>query len=255
MLKRSEREGTHWNIHFPLNVAYQNNKGNITPLVTIDLTLGFKISSTLTMPIKPKFSSDFLPSQIASIPSSTHSLTQTQLITQSQNTASIDCNYRIPAEVTHIDKSILLNWAEKAALQSFNFNAATIETELFKLQSCYTESGWTEFKTALDKSGNIEAIKAFHITMNSRLNGKIELIETQDNQWEIKLPLMVNWQSDKEEMTQLLTVDLTVGRKNNGDLGIMQIIATIAGSTSFKPYKILGPNPRQFAKHLIALSD
>ena len=38
--------------------------------------------------------------------------------------------------------------------------------------------------------------------------------------------LQVAYQNDKEKLTQLLTVDLLIGRKVNGDLGIMQMIAT-----------------------------
>ncbi|KTD13255.1 DotI/IcmL family type IV secretion protein [Legionella jamestowniensis] len=219
---RGEREGTQWNITLPFNVSYQNNKGKITQLVNIDLTLGFKISSK------------FLPSQVAPIPTPTGMINQPQSAYKPLATNTIDCNYRIPSEITGIDEKIILSWAEKATVQSFNFNAATIDQELFQLQSCYTENGWINFKSALDKSGNIQAIKSSHLTMNSQIDGKVELVEAQANQWKIRLPLKVNWQSDKEVMTQLLTVDLTVGRKINGNLGIMQIIATINGSTLFK---------------------
>ncbi len=38
-------------------------------------------------------------------------------------------------------------------------------------------------------------------------------------------PLQVVYQNDKEKLTQLLTVDVLIGRKISGDLGIMQMIA------------------------------
>ena len=40
------------------------------------------------------------------------------------------------------------------------------------------------------------------------------------------MPLQVVYQNDKEKVSQSLTIDLTVNRKINGDLGITQIIAT-----------------------------
>ncbi|HBD7393965.1 TPA: type IV secretion protein IcmL, partial [Legionella pneumophila] len=34
----------------------------------------------------------------------------------------IDCDYKISPEISHIDSDIILNWAEYAAILSFNFN-------------------------------------------------------------------------------------------------------------------------------------
>ena len=48
----------------------------------------------------------------------------------------------------------------------------------------------------------------------------------KDNQWKASVPLQVVYQNDKEKLTQLLTVNLLIGRKISGDLGIMQMIAT-----------------------------
>ena len=58
------------------------------------------------------------------------------------------------------------------------------------------------------------------------MNGAAQVTENKDNQWKITLPLQVVYQNDKEKVTQLLQVDLTVGRKPSGDLGITQMIAT-----------------------------
>lgn len=38
--------------------------------------------------------------------------------------------------------------------------------------------------------------------------------------------MQVVYQNDKEKLTQLLSVDVLVGRKVTGNLGIMQMIAT-----------------------------
>ncbi|CEK11562.1 DotI/IcmL family type IV secretion protein [Legionella hackeliae] len=237
---QSERDDKQWNITLPLDIAYQNDKGKITHLLNINFTFGWKINSHLDMAMLSKptlFNSnrqeppltssqqtqELLPTEIASLPGE---------FTNTPNT--IDCNYKIPAEITNIEERLILNWAEKATIQSFDFNAEMIDNQLEKLQSCYTEKGWLEFKTALDKSGNIEAIKALHLNMTGRMNGQAQLIESRVNQWKLKLPLEVVWQNDKTRTTQLLNVDLTIGRKANGDLGIMQIIATLGGTASLK---------------------
>ena len=71
-----------------------------------------------------------------------------------------------------------------------------------------------------------EAIQSQHLTVTSMADGDVKINPIKDNQWKITVPLQVAYQNDKEKLTQLLTVDLLIGRKVNGDLGIMQMIAT-----------------------------
>ncbi|STX43433.1 IcmL-like protein [Legionella donaldsonii] len=138
----------------------------------------------------------------------------------------IDCNYRIPAETTHIEQALVLKWAEKAAAQSFDFDYSTLDKQLLTLKSCYTDQGWQGFNDALQKSGNLNAIKSQQLMVSSMVNGTPTITELKENQWKVVLPLQVVYQNDKEKLTQPLTINLVVGRKISGDLGIMQMIAT-----------------------------
>ena len=101
-----------------------------------------------------------------------------------------------------------------------------------KLKTCFTDQGWTGFSSALEKSGNLEAIKTQKLTVSSQLDGQPQVTEAKENQWKITLPLQVVYQNDKEKVTQLLNVNLTVGRKVSGDLGIAQMIATPRTATT-----------------------
>lgn len=137
----------------------------------------------------------------------------------------INCNYKIPGEMKTINEDLVIKWAEYAATQSFDFNPVSIESQLQKLESCYTAKGWTNFKSALDKSGNIEAMRSQNFIMNSRVNGQIKLLRTGNNQWSIELPLQVVYQNKQVNVTQFLNVNLTMGRKPTGEFGIMRITA------------------------------
>lgn len=137
----------------------------------------------------------------------------------------IDCQYRLPAN-TPVEQSILKTWVEKAAVQSFDFSPATLDDQLIKLKPCFTDQGWQSFNDALQKSGNMNTIKSHKLTVSSQVNGEIVLNPTKDNQWKAKIPMQVVYQNEKEKLTQLLSVDLLIGRKMSGDLGILQIIAT-----------------------------
>lgn len=137
----------------------------------------------------------------------------------------INCMYRIPATST-IDEATLSIWAQKAAIQSFDFNPTDLDMQIDKLKPCFTDEGWKGFREALDKSGNLAAIKSQRLTVSSLLDGKMNSTSVKENQWKVTLPMHVVYQNDKEKLTQLLSVDLLIGRKKSGDLGIMQLIAT-----------------------------
>lgn len=137
----------------------------------------------------------------------------------------VNCEYPIPA-TTAIAPGLLLEWAQKAAVQSFNFNPIDIDTQVEKLKSCFTDQGWQGFHDALDKSGNLAAIKSQNLTVSSEVDGTPTVTPVKENQWKVSLPMHVVYQNDKEKLTQLLTMDLLISRKVSGSLGIMQVIAT-----------------------------
>lgn len=157
--------------------------------------------------------------------------------------ATINCEYKISPDTKTIDQSLVMKWAAKAVTQAFDFDPNNLDAQLQKLQSCFTEQGWTGFNTALQKSGNLEAIKSQKLTVSSQVTGQIVVTEAKDNQWKINLPLQVVYQNDKEKVTQLLSVDLTVGRKITGDLGITQMIAAPRGTVTQKLPPDFNPNP------------
>jgi hypothetical protein len=138
----------------------------------------------------------------------------------------INCNYKIDANIKSIDQALVLTWSEKATTQAFDFDPTAVDVQMEQLQHCFTEQGWTGFNTALQKSGNLEAIKTQHLTVSSQIDGQAQMEEAKDNQWKIDLPLQVVYQNEKEKVTQLLNIKLTVSRKVTGELGITQMIAT-----------------------------
>ena len=143
-----------------------------------------------------------------------------------KTTPEINCQYRIPATTTKVEDPLITTWSEKATVQAFEFSPQNIDQQLESLKTCFTDQGWQGFNDALQKSGNINAIKTQNLTVSSQVDGNIQINPIKDNQWKVTVPMQVVYQNDKEKLTQLLSVDLLVGRKVSGDLGIMQMIAT-----------------------------
>ncbi|VEB36915.1 DotI/IcmL family type IV secretion protein [Legionella cherrii] len=249
-----------WNISFPMQLVHPNDKNQITQL-NVNLTIGRKNSGELvilkTNAIPSVNSSSFNHAEVlvsnAHIPSINQrpgSMQQTNKIQPVQalellqatqvpkiifNTTSellktpeaINCEFKVPDGITKIDEELVKKWAENAAIQSFDFNSDSIDTQLQKLKSCYTAKGWEHFKNALDKSGNIEAIKSQNLMMSSKVSGQTKLIATRNNQWNMELLLQVVYQNKQIKVIKFLNVDLTMERKPSGDFGIARIIATL----------------------------
>jgi hypothetical protein len=154
--------------------------------------------------------------------------------TTSTPSPEINCDYKIPAQTKKIEQSVILAWAQKAVIQAFTFDPISLDSQMQKLQACFTEQGWTGFSNALQKSGNMNTIKSQKLAVSSQINGPVLINESKENQWKLTLPIVVVYQNEKEKVSQLLSVDLTVSRKLNGDLGISQMIAAPRGSVTTK---------------------
>ncbi|MBN9227767.1 MULTISPECIES: DotI/IcmL family type IV secretion protein [Legionella] len=225
----SENKNNQWNVTLPMQVVvYQNDKNQMTQQVDVNLTIGRKMDGELAI-LQMKAVPNATP------PSSKRELSQsTQVPKIIFNAPSvppkpkiINCDYKVPDATTKIDENLVTKWAEQAAAQSFNFSSATIETELQKLEPCYTAQGWEHFKNALDKSGNLAAIKSQNLIMSSKVLGQAKLTGMTNNQWSFELPLQVIYQNDQVKATQLLNVYLTMERKSSGEFGITRIIAKL----------------------------
>lgn len=150
--------------------------------------------------------------------------------TQAKPAPAINCNYHISADTPKVDQSIVTLWAENAAMQAFDLNHAEIDMQLSALKACFTDAGWQGFNTALLQSGNINAIKSQNLTVNGQMDGDLSITSNKEGLWKVTIPMQVVYQNDKERLTQQLTIDLLIGRKPSGDLGIMQMIAIPRGS-------------------------
>lgn len=142
-----------------------------------------------------------------------------------QDLSKIDCEYK-PGD-GKVAENVVEAWGKNAALQAFTFAPETLDTQLTKLKSCFTDEGWQSFQDALSESGNLDAIKNQKFTVKSTVQGNVNLSPLDENQWKITVPLTVTYQNDKDKIDQNLSVDLVIGRKTTGELGINQIIAAV----------------------------
>lgn len=183
------------------------------------------ISSTSYAEITDTATTNTTPSQPA-VASETQIPEINPAATVKINVNDLNCNYHIPSETNEISQDIIIHWAKQAAIQSFSFSPESIQAQLESLKPCFTDKGWTGFNDALEKSGNINSIKNQNLTVSSQVEGLPSMAESKDDRWRVSVPLEVVYQNEKDKITQQLDVNVLVGRKPSGDLGIMQVIAT-----------------------------
>jgi hypothetical protein len=145
---------------------------------------------------------------------------------------TIDCSYQLSSQTTQVDPLLVTKWATKAAEQSFTFESTQLDAQIEKLKACYTPQGWQSFYDALKKSGNLTAITSQSLSVSAMVDGEANISENNGNEWKLTIPLQVVYQNKQQKLTQSLSLDVLVGRKASGDLGIMQMVAVPKQNTT-----------------------
>lgn len=126
-----------------------------------------------------------------------------------------------------VTKETVALWAKNAAVQAFNFVPENIDGQLEKLQACFTNEGWQSFQNALQQSGNLDAMRHQQLAVTGTIDGQAIVSDVQENQWKAIVPMQVTYQNAQDRLVQMLSIELLIGRKPTGELGIMQTIATV----------------------------
>ena len=180
------------------------------------MTLKFPVAVLLALMPITLFADNLTGSQTPPTIAATESIAQPIVI---------DCSTTLPKSAGPVDMALIEKWAGQAAVQSFTFDHNHIDGELTALKACYTEQGWQGFTDALNKSGNLNAIKSNQLVVSSQTSGHSIATALKDNQWKVTLPLDVVYQNKDNKIEQALSVDLIISPKPSGNLGIVQLIA------------------------------
>jgi hypothetical protein len=180
--------------------------------------------------------------------------TQPTPITSPMPQPVVNCDYKIPNSTNQVDTQLVQTWTEKAIEQAFSFESAQLEPQIEKLKACFTPQGWQSFYDALKKSGNLTAIQQQNLSVSAMVNGHSTIQPTKSNEWQVNIPLQVVYQNQQQKLTQILDVSIIVGRKDSGDLGMTQVIATPKQPTTSsepsgtaQPQTVQPPAPQPFA--------
>ncbi len=126
----------------------------------------------------------------------------------------------------------VLSWASLAATAAFTYNFSNYREEFQAASGFFTGNGWRQFLDALKDSNNLDAVLAKKLIVTAQQVGKSEVMQEGHVKgiyaWQIKVPLMVTYQSTTQftqQRVNALLVVMRVSTLNAPDgIGIEQLV-------------------------------
>lgn len=128
----------------------------------------------------------------------------------------------LASQKNHVTDEEVLAWASQAAVESYSYDAISYKSQFSKLKTKFTENGWNNFKDALDKSGNLDAVINNEVVVSAYRNNPAE-IESYSNDnntstWVVKVPTQVTYINGHVKLEQDMDTYVTIGMKDNSFL-------------------------------------
>lgn len=135
------------------------------------------------------------------------------------------------------DDKRVTNFAIQSVLSTFSYDSLSYEKQMADLQDIFTKEGWKNFSSALNKSGNIDAVKKNNMVVSAYKNGKASIESyTQNKQsesWVVKVPAMVTYSNEYIAIDQPMTSYISID-KNNNILRIANINSEVTAPSNTK---------------------
>lgn len=122
---------------------------------------------------------------------------------------------------------LVIEFAQKAAIETFTYDYKDKKDQWFELEKCYTKLGWKSFESAVSRSGNNQSVYDEKLFVSAKIDGKPELLAENEiaPSWKIMIPLKVKYENQTHYLEQTLKVKLVVSIEKEA-LGVDQIIAS-----------------------------
>ncbi len=124
---------------------------------------------------------------------------------------------------------LIIDFATKAALQTFTYDYKNVSLQFNELEPCFTKTGWESFHNAIQQSGNIKATSKDKLIVTAEKDGEAKILssDTVGLVWKMFVPIKVLYQNTTHHLKQRLNVKMVIVIENK-KLGIEQIIASQA---------------------------
>jgi intracellular multiplication protein IcmL len=115
--------------------------------------------------------------------------------------------------------STLLSWASSTAVATFTYDSKNYRNEIQKLSGFFTDDGWSQFMSELDKSKNLDAVKNKQLTVSAVVSAPPVIIKkgalNNVYSWQVQLPMTITYQGDSEFTKQNVIVTMLISRTSS----------------------------------------
>lgn len=134
----------------------------------------------------------------------------------------------------------VVSWTTNAATAAFTYNFSDYRQEFQSASGFFTGNGWAQFLGALKSSNNLDAVIAKKLIVTAQAIGKSKVLKEGHVKgryaWQIKVPLLVTYQSTtqfSQQRVNALMVIMRVTTLNAPDgIGIEQLVVEPAEEQS-----------------------
>jgi len=120
-------------------------------------------------------------------------------------------------------KDTMQAWANEALLATFTYDYAHYPQQLRRASHYYTTEGWKNYASALEASGNLQAIVNKKMIASAIPQGTPKVLSKAGTKaqaaWKIEIPMLLIYQNAHTNLKQSVIVTLVV-LKTNGQSGV-----------------------------------
>ena len=113
------------------------------------------------------------------------------------------------ADISDLD---VLAWAYKSMMATHTYNFTNANAEMIKknAENYYTKAAWNTYYPKLLNSGIIDKVKKEKLVASAGVDPAPVILKKGDHTWEIRLPLILNYQSASENTPtkEITTLDI-----------------------------------------------
>lgn len=123
------------------------------------------------------------------------------------------------------DRAVLA-WANLQAVALYTYDFKNYRSEIQKLSGSFTDSGWDQFLSALQKSHNLDAVKAKKLIVSAVAAGAPVILQksvlNKAYSWRVQMPMVVTYKSPGEFTQQKVVVTMLISRTSsvNAPIGV-----------------------------------
>ncbi len=131
-----------------------------------------------------------------------------------------------PLSMPNQSDSAVLQWANQAAIAAYTYNFLNYEHELKKASTNFTVDGWSQFRQALDASGNLKVVRQKKLIVSAVATKSPIILQKGPllgkYAWRVQMPLLVSYQSASslKQINNVVTLLITRVSTNHSVRGI-----------------------------------